>query len=148
MSLIKNGNFIFNPTIGAFKYNSVLGANAYNIVHPKNFARSAVIGINNTGSTDWAIQLFQNDIPLKKSYKYVLTFDAFSTIPRKIVVELRNPVTGEKYFSKIESLDTKNKKYRLEFIMASTDNPKAQLVFNMGSMENQIIDNFHESYNI
>ena len=73
-----------------------------------------------------------------------MTFDASSTVPRKIVVELRNPVTNEEYFSKVESLDTKNKKYRLEFIMESADDSKAQLVFNMGSVENQIIDNFHE----
>ena len=28
--------------------------------------------------------------------------------------------------------------------MASTDNPEAQLVFNMGSIEDQIINEFHE----
>lgn len=144
IELVKNGNFDFYFNHWRFKYNSVLGAKAYNIISPKNFTRSAVTGIYNTGHTDWAIQFFQNDIPLKKSYKYVLTFDAFSTIPRKIAVELKNPVTGEKYFSKIESLGTKNKKYRMEFIMASTDNPEAQLVFNMGSIEDQIINEFHE----
>lgn len=144
IELIKNGDFIFQSDYWRFKYNSVSGADAYNIVHSKNFATSTVIGIKNTGFYHWAVQLIQDDIPLKKSYKYVLTFDASSTVPRKIVVELRNPVTNEEYFSKVESLDTKNKKYRLEFIMESADDSKAQLVFNMGSVENQIIDNFHE----
>ncbi|HHX18267.1 MAG TPA: hypothetical protein GX727_05360, partial [Clostridium sp.] len=141
--LIKNGNFIFQSDHWRFKYNSALGADAsYNIVQSKNFATSTVIGIRNTGYYDWAVQLIQDDIPLNKSHKYVLDFDASSTVPRKIAVELKNPITNEKYFSKVENLDTKNKKYKLEFTVQS-DDPSAQLTFNMGNIENQI-DEFHE----
>lgn len=146
IELLKNGDFVSYTAHWSLKDNRVLGAKAYYIITSKNYTRTAAIGIKNTGRSDWAIQFFQDDIPLKKYYKYVLTFDASSTLSRKISVELINPVTGEKYFSKIEKFDTKNKKYRMEFIMESADDSEAQLVFNLGSVEDQTIDIFHEIY--
>ncbi|HNX65114.1 MAG TPA: carbohydrate binding domain-containing protein, partial [Oscillospiraceae bacterium] len=92
-----------------------------------------VVSVKKTGSVDYGVQLYQDGFSLDQGCKYKMSFDAYSTIPRKI--EYRVQLNGGDYHaynSQIVDLTTSIQTYTFEFEMTEASDPAPRLAFNLG----------------
>ncbi|TYQ12986.1 UNVERIFIED_CONTAM: carbohydrate binding protein [Acetivibrio alkalicellulosi] len=141
--LVQNGSFDSQNDNWLFQHNSILGADAYSIVRRQSSNNFSLTGIRSTGHYDWSIQLIQNNISISNSRRYLLSFEASSTVPRKIGIDIIDPVSYRKYFSEIQNIDTSKKRYEFEFVINTDSDLSCQLTFNMGKVEEEI-NEYHE----
>lgn len=92
--------------------------------------------INNVGPYSYSYELGQGDFKLHAGLKYRLTFDARSTIARKIEAVIEQDALGyTRYFDMITPITTDMKTYTYDFT-ATTDEEVAHLAFSMGNVDN------------
>lgn len=108
-------------------------------------AGNATVKTTNDGEVDYSIQLVQNDVPLIAGQTYVLSYDAYASADRQMIVASKAPNNGwYAYLNETVSLTTAKKTYTHEFTMTNTDDPACTVEFNMGafgSTDTIVIDN-------
>ena len=90
----------------------------------------------NAGAVDYSIQLVQpNLLPMKKGCKYNVTFDAFASETRDIIVCVSAPDNGwVRYLADTTpTLSTDLQTYTYPFDMSTKDDPNGRLEFNLGN---------------
>lgn len=101
--MIKNGSF--NAGLSGYEFYKYSDGLATVVVDSLKENNAADITIENTGDTDWYIQLKQNDIVLEEGQWYRLQFDVKSDLNRKIMYAIQRdgsadnnwiPYTGSK----------------------------------------------------
>lgn len=91
------------------------------------------VDITNTGSLEYAVQVYQDTLELHKGDKYRISFDARSTIDRS--VEVRMQINGEDYHaytSSIINLTGEMKTYTIDFTMEEATDLAPRFAINMG----------------
>ncbi|MGB4660767.1 MAG: carbohydrate binding domain-containing protein, partial [Mobilitalea sp.] len=89
----------------------------------------------NAGAVDYSIQLVQPNLALKKGCKYKVSFDAFASENRDMIVCVSAPENGWiRYLADTTlTLSTDMQTYTYTFDMTTKDDPKARLEFNLGN---------------
>lgn len=108
-------------------------------------AGNATVTTTNAGTVDYSIQLVQNDVPLIAGQTYVLSYDAYASADRKMIVASKAPNNSwYAYLSETVSLTTTKQTFTHEFTMTHTDDANCTVEFNMGnfgSTATVVIDN-------
>ncbi len=86
------------------------------------------------GGVFYSIQLKQDHIPIYKGWEYELSFDAYSTEDRDIIVDVEGPDRGWiRYFEDTTvSITPEKKTYTLTFTMNEKTDANGSLEFNLG----------------
>lgn len=84
-----------------------------------------------TGNETWSVQFFQDNLMLEEGQKYIIQFDARTSLDRSIEVTVEN-ASYHRYFSEEIALTTQTGTYKYEFEMNSTD--VTALKFLLGSV--------------
>lgn len=145
-SLIKNGKF----DAGLAGYEAYVdgSANATCVVDSLTEENAADWTIRDTGDAAWKIQLKQNNIELEKGQWYRLSFDAKSSMDRKLMFAIQRdgsadddwtPYSGEK----IVDLGSEYQRYDLEFSMKNETDLKSILSISMGAVGGTQIKEAH-----
>ena len=90
------------------------------------------VNIADPGDATWAIQLFQNEVPLKKGETYEVSFNAKSTIPRPILFQLEHGTDYTKYFSTNVELSEEWDTYTYQFTMDHESDLNTKFGFSFG----------------
>lgn len=95
---------------------------------------SIVISSTAEGTEDYAVQLIQSIMPMKKGCSYRVTFDAWADEARQMKVAVTAPEAGWIRYLPDTSLDltTEKQTYTYDFDMTEADDPYGRLEFNMG----------------
>lgn len=145
-SLIKNGSF--NAGLAGYEVYVDSSADATCVVDSLTEENAADFTINNTGDAAWKIQLKQNNIELEKDQWYKLSFDAKSSLARKVMFAIQRdgtvdndwtPYSGEK----IIELGSDYKTYDIVFKMKNATDLKSVLSISMGAVDNTQISEKH-----
>ena len=143
--LVYNGEFEFSAKQWEFyKYDT----NSCDLAVDST-KQEAQISIRDTKDVDWKIQLMQKKIPLSKGKTYRLTFDAWSTIPRKMKYACQRDGAMWKQKYGVEdwtayneaptcNLTTKKQTFTQEFEMAYDDDSDVILTFSLGTIDKNI----------
>ena len=110
-----------------------------------------VVTVDNTGAADWKIQIKQNNVLLEKGKRYKLSYEAKSSIDRKIRVVMQGrealgwPVYSEHSDDQdpndgIVTLTNEYQKFTEEFIMTGETDAQAFLSICLGNVGGQITD--------
>lgn len=106
---------------------------------------AAMVDVTQISTEGWHVQFVKNEIPLKKGRRYLVSFEASSTLETAITNYIGkasspfNAYSGYKGFSL--SKDFQNFTY--SFVMSEADDPKARIVFDLGTKVTTIsIKNF------
>ncbi len=93
-----------------------------------------LIPVKTAGGVFYSIQLKQENIPMYKGWEYELSFDAYSTEDRDIIVDVEGPDRGWiRYFEDTTvSIGTEKKTYTLGFTMNEKTDANSSLEFNLG----------------
>jgi beta-glucanase (GH16 family) len=102
---------------------------------------AAKFSITNTGSQAYSVMLFQNNLKAASGMEYVVEFDASSTVPRKIGVNVENG-TYQASFSDIVEVTPETNHYRFEFPQGSKDT--LSLKFLLGKVDGISIPQSHD----
>lgn len=86
------------------------------------------------GDVDYSVQLVQAKLPMIKGNKYRISFDAYASQDRDIVICVSAPTAGWiRYFPDTTvTLSTEWQTYDFEFEMEEKDDPNGRLEFNLG----------------
>lgn len=86
------------------------------------------------GTEDYSVQVFQPNIPMIKGHKYKMSFDAYASEDRAIVVAVTAPTAGWiRYLSDTElDITTEQQNYSFEFEMTEKDDNNGRAEFNLG----------------
>lgn len=97
------------------------------------------ITVEKSGSVDYSVQLVQPDIPVQKGGTYEVTFDAYSTGNRTVLVGISAPdLNYIRYMSDTPvELTTEKQSYRYEFTMNMDSDDNGRLEFNMGNVSSE-----------
>ncbi len=143
--LIYNGEFEFSAKQWEFyKYDT----NSCDLAVDQQM-QAAQITIRDTKDVDWKIQLMQKKIPLMKGQKYRLTFDAWSTLPRKMKYACQRDGALWKQRHGTEDwtayneaptceLTTSRQTFTQEFQMTCPDDSDVILTFSLGTLDKNI----------
>lgn len=87
------------------------------------------------GSVDYSVQLVQPDLPMIKGKKYRITFDAYASEERDMIVCVSAPTAGWiRYFpDTLMTLSTDWETYTFDFEMTEKSDPNGRLEYNMGN---------------
>jgi hypothetical protein len=144
--IIRNGDFSSGSSQWSLFVDWAANASAYNIVTTNTEGDSiSRTGVTYLGDYDRSIKLYQKDIAVENSKKYILSFDAWSSENREIKVRMEGGTNYTTYFERTLNLETSKKEYSFEFVMNHPTDLTSQLAFNFGytsSLENQ----FHNIY--
>lgn len=93
-----------------------------------------VISTVSEGTEDYAIQMFQADIPQIKGHKYKVSFDMRADENRKAVVCVSAPTAGwVRYLADTEfDVTTEKQSFEFEYEMTEKDDNNGRLEFNLG----------------
>jgi len=144
-NLILNG--VFNGLAG-WGYGAYEPGSADFESHEEQF-RAIIRSVGNEG---WNVQLYQDNVPLEQGQTYEVSFDAKSTIDRKIIVQLQRNGTSDNnwdsYFYQEVELTNELKTFKYEFTMSKPTDSSSRFNFALGNTENKtyapheiIIDN-------
>ncbi len=94
-----------------------------------------IITSQNAGVVDYSVQLVQPNLAMKKGCKYKVTFDAYASEERDIIVCVSAPDNGWiRYLADTTlTLSTDMQTYTYTFDMTSKDDPNGRLEFNLGN---------------
>ncbi|MBH1941050.1 family 16 glycosylhydrolase [Mobilitalea sibirica] len=89
----------------------------------------------NAGAVDYSVQLVQPNLAMKKGSKYQVTFDAYASEERDIIVCVSAPDNGWiRYLpDTLLTLSTSMQTYTYTFDMTGKDDPNGRLEFNLGN---------------
>ena len=146
---IKNGSF--NDSLSGYEVYVDSAAKATVVVDSLKENNALDVTVDDTGADDWRIQIKQNNVLLEKGKKYKLSYEAKSTIDRKIRVVMQGgaalgwPVYSEHSDDQdandgIVTLTSEYQKFTEEFIMTEETDAKAFLSFCLGNVDGQITD--------
>ena len=90
---------------------------------------------DNAGTVDYSVQIFQPNLPMIKGQKYKLSFDAYASEDRNIVVCVSAPTAGWiRYLQDTElGITTEKKTYEFEFEMKDKTDNNGRVEFNLGN---------------
>ncbi len=145
-SLIKNGSF--NAGLAGYEVYVDSSADATCVVDSLTEDNAADFTINNTGDAAWKIQLKQNNIELEKDQWYKLSFDAKSSIARKIMFAIQRDGTSDDDWTpysgeKIIELNDNYQTYDIVFQMKKETDLKSVLSISMGAVGGTQISDKH-----
>lgn len=146
---IKNGSF--NDSLSGYEVYVDSVAKATVVVDSLKENNALDVTVDDTGADDWRIQIKQNNVLLEKGKKYKLSYEAKSTIDRKIRVVMQGgaalgwPVYSEHSDDQdandgIVTLTSEYQKFTEEFIMTEETDAKAFLSICLGNVDGQITD--------
>ena len=146
---IKNGSF--NDSLSGYEVYVDGAAKATVVVDSLKENNALDVTVDDTGADDWRIQIKQNNVLLEKGKKYKLSYEAKSTIDRKIRVVMQGgaalgwPVYSEHSDDQdandgIVTLTSEYQKFTEEFIMTEETDAKAFLSICLGNVDGQITD--------
>ncbi len=145
--MIVNGDFSGGMVGYEVYVNDAAKVSGY-IVDSLNENGAFSIDIDDTGAEEWYIQLKQNGIKLEKDKWYKLSFDAKSTVGRKITYALqrdgskhKNPDGSEDwtaYCKETADLEQGYKTFEVAFKMNKDTDPETILSISMGAVGAQI----------
>ena len=146
---IKNGSF--NDSLSGYQVYVDSAAKATVVVDSLKENNALDVTVDDTGADDWRIQIKQNNVLLEKGKKYKLSYEAKSTIDRKIRVVMQGgaalgwPVYSEHSDDQdandgIVTLTSEYQKFTEEFIMTEETDAKAFLSICLGNVDGQITD--------
>ena len=146
---IKNGSF--NDSLSGYEVYVDSTAKATVVVDSLKENNELDVTVDDTGADDWRIQIKQNNVLLEKGKKYKLSYEAKSTIDRKIRVVMQGgealgwPVYSEHSDDQdandgIVTLTSEYQKFTEEFIMTEETDAKAFLSICLGNVDGQITD--------
>ena len=146
---IKNGSF--NDSLSGYEVYVDSAAKATVVVDSLKENNALDVTVDDTGADDWRIQIKQNNVLLEKGKKYKLSYEAKSTIDRKIRVVMQGgaalgwPVYSEHSDDQdandgIVTLTSEYQKFTEEFIMTEETDAKAFLSICLGNVGGQITD--------
>lgn len=96
--------------------------------------------IDSVGSEGWNVQLFQDNVQLEEGEKYEVSFDAKSTLDRKVVVQLQKTSDWASYFQENVSLTNELKTYKYEFTMNKETDKVSRFSFALGNTDKTAYD--------
>ena len=146
---IKNGSF--NDSLSGYEVYVDSTAKATVVVDSLKENNALDVTVDDTGADDWRIQIKQNNVLLEKGKKYKLSYEAKSTIDRKIRVVMQGgealgwPVYSEHSDDQdandgIVTLTSEYQKFTEEFIMTEETDAQAFLSICLGNVDGQITD--------
>ena len=146
---IKNGSF--NDSLSGYEVYVDSTAKATVVVDSLKENNALDVTVDNTGADDWRIQIKQNNVLLEKGKKYKLSYEAKSSIDRKIRVVMQGgealgwPVYSEHSDDQdandgIVTLTREYQKFTEEFIMTEETDAQAFLSICLGNVGGQITD--------
>ena len=146
---IKNGSF--NDSLSGYEVYVDSAAKATVVVDSLKENNALDVTVDDTGADDWRIQIKQNNVLLEKGKKYKLSYEAKSSIDRKIRVVMQGgealgwPVYSEHSDDQdandgIVTLTSEYQKFTEEFIMTEETDAKAFLSICLGNVDGQITD--------
>ena len=146
---IKNGSF--NDGLSGYEVYVDSTAKATVVVDSLKENNALDVTVGDTGADDWRIQIKQNNVLLEKGKKYKLSYEAKSTIDRKIRVVMQGrealgwPVYSEHSDDQdpndgIVTLTSEYQKFTEEFIMTEETDAQAFLSICLGNVDGQITD--------
>lgn len=146
---IKNGSF--NDSLSGYEVYVDSAAKATVVVDSLKENNALDVTVDNTGADDWRIQIKQNNVLLEKGKKYKLSYEAKSSIDRKIRVVMQGgealgwPVysehsDGQDANDGIVTLTSEYQKFTEEFIMTEETDAQAFLSICLGNVGGQITD--------
>lgn len=97
------------------------------------------------GVTEWDVQFFQGPFPLERGEKYIVTFDARSSIPRSVQVVLENSVNYKRHIVQPIQLGSDWETHTFEFVMAHESDVLMQLGFQLGQVGSAMPDRAHRA---
>ena len=131
--IIRNGDFSSGSSQWSLFVDWAASANAYSIVTGDGGGNSiSRTGVSGLGDYDWSVKLYQNNITIENSNKYLLSFEAWASVNREIKVKIENSSNYTSYFERIIYLETSKREYSFEFTMNHPTDPASQLAFNFG----------------
>ena len=146
-SLIKNGDF--SAGLSSFEPFADGSANASWVVDSITEDNAIDFTINNTGDAAWKVQLKQNNVELINGQWYKLSFDAKSSVDRKLMYAIQRdgskhnddwtPYSGEK----IVDLGADYQNYSVEFQMTEPTDSESVLSISMGAVGGTQISEQH-----
>ena len=94
-----------------------------------------VISSTSCGDVDYAVQIFQADLPMRNQGKYKITFDAWADEERTMKTAVTAPTAGWiRYFDDtVTELKKEKQSYTFDFTVNAEDDPNGRLEFNMGN---------------
>ncbi len=94
-----------------------------------------IITSQNAGTVDYSVQLVQPNLAMRKGSKYRVTFDAYASEARDIIVCVSAPDNGwVRYLPDTTlTLSTDWQTYTYEYEMTTKDDPNGRLEFNLGN---------------
>ncbi len=129
----KNVNLLKN---GDFKKTSMTDWGSYfngGKASVSNTDSQMEVAVEDAGTLDYAVQVFQDGFKLYQGGKYTLTFDAKSTVNRKFTARIQiNGGDYHAYVEKVFDLTDKLQTYTLELDMTEASDPAPRLCFNLG----------------
>lgn len=146
-SLIRNGSF--NAGFSGFEPYAYAPDNVSWVVDSLSEDNAADFTIIDTGNQAWHIQLKQSGICLEKGQSYRLSFDAKSSVDRKIMFAIQRdgskhnddwtPYSGEK----IVALTDKYETFSLDFTMNHDTDDQSVFSLSMGAVDGKRISKQH-----
>ena len=144
---IKNGSF--NDGLSGYEVYVDSTAKATVVVDSLKENNALDVTVGDTGADDWRIQIKQNNVLLEKGKKYKLSYEAKSSIDRKIRVVMQGrealgwPVYSEHSDDQdpndgIVTLTNEYQKFTEEFIMTGETDAQAFLSICLGNVDGQI----------
>ena len=146
-SLIRNGSF--NAGFAGFEPYAYTPDDVSWVVDSLSENNAADFTIKDTGPQAWHIQLKQSGICLEKGQSYRLSFDAKSSVDRKIMFAIQRdgskhnddwtPYSGEK----IVALTDKYETFSLDFTMNHDTDDQSVFSLSMGAVDGKRISKQH-----
>ncbi len=145
-SILLNGSF--NSGFTGYELYAYTTSDVAYVIDTLNEDSACCIDIMNTGDLDWKIQLKQNDITLTEGKNYRLSFDAKSTVPRRIMFALQRdgsaddnwiPYSGSCFGDATEEYNT----YSVEFTMENPTDEHTILSISLGAVDGIQISDKH-----
>ena len=145
------GNYILNGTFAEeddftgtqnWQFMTALGGDASaQIVEDATFgqqAKAVKISTVDAGSVDYSVQFVQPNIPLDQGNEYTVTFDAYASENRNMIVNISAPDRSYQRYLPDTMLDLTPEKqtYTYTFRMESEKDANGRLEFNLGNTPN------------
>ncbi len=137
----ENGNFIVN---GDFSVAEDLSDDENWMYHEEQGGKAELsikdnqidVIVATTGNVDYSVQLVQPMLPMRKGNIYEVSFDAYSSGERTMLVVKTAPVLIfiRYIIDTLCLLTTEKQTYKYQFTMAMDDDPNGRLEFNMGKV--------------
>lgn len=147
-ALLKNGDF--NSGKKGFEVN-IIGASADYEIDKTSGDPCIRYDIQNTGSTDWGLQLLQKGVTLEKGKEYTLSLKAKSTLPRQIMFTIQRDGSADNNYqpyapTQFVDLTANYQTFTVTFTMDSNTDSNAIFCLQMGAISGAQITKAHSIY--